>query len=61
MKKKIAFEETDRDGEEQLSVLIRQAGNEARLKKIEAMDHHFNKLRDVIAEVVSRKQGSLPT
>ena len=53
--------ETDRDaGEEQLMALIKQAGDEARMKKSEAMKQHFNKLRDVIADAASHKQRSLP-
>ena len=48
-------------GEEQLTVLIKQAGDEARLRKREALDRHFKMLRAVIAEGVSRRQESIPT
>jgi hypothetical protein len=48
-------------GEEQLTVLIKQAGDEARVRKREALDRHFKMLRAVIAEGVSRRQESIPT
>lgn len=48
------------DGEEQLAVLINQAGEEARVRKREAMDRHFKRLREVIAESVPRRQESIP-
>ncbi len=47
-------------GEEQLAVLIKQAGDEARARKREALDRHFNMLRTVIAEGVSRRKESIP-
>ena len=47
-------------GEEQLTVLIKQAGDEARARKREALDQHFKMLRAVIAEGVSRRKESIP-
>lgn len=47
-------------GEEQLAVLINQAGEEARVRKREALDRHFKRIREVIAESVSRRQESIP-
>jgi len=47
-------------GEEQLAVLINQAGEEARLRKRKALDRHFKRIREVIAESVSRRQESIP-
>ncbi len=46
-------------GEEQLFTLIKQAGEEARLKKREAMEQHFNKLRNIIIEATARKKSPL--
>ncbi|MFC2140761.1 hypothetical protein ACFLQP_00505 [Acidobacteriota bacterium] len=48
-------------GEEQLTVLIKQAGDEARARKREALERHFKMLRAVIAEGVSRRKESIPT
>ena len=48
-------------GEAQLFELIKQAGNEARARKREAMARHFHRLQASIEEVVSRKQDSVPT
>ncbi len=41
--------------EEQLKGLIKQAGDEARARKQEAMNRHVEKLRVVIAEAISRR------
>jgi len=46
-------------GEEQLSILIKQAGNDARLHKQEAMSRHFEKIRSVIIEAKSRQEWTL--
>jgi len=46
-------------GEEQLSILIKQAGDDARARKREALDQHFKMLRDVIEEGVSRRKESI--
>jgi hypothetical protein len=48
-------------GEEQLTVLIKQAGDEARARKRKALDRHFKMLRAVVAEGVSRRKESIPT
>ncbi len=48
-------------GEEQLTVLIKQAGDEARVRKREALDRHFKMLQAVIAEGVARRKESIPT
>jgi len=47
-------------GEEQLAVLINQAGEEARSRKRKALDRHFKRIREVIAESVSSRQESIP-
>jgi hypothetical protein len=46
-------------GEEQLSILIKLAGNDARLRKQEAMFRHFEKIRAVINEAKSRQEWTL--
>ncbi len=43
-------------GEEQLSLLIKQAGDESRARNREAMERHMEKLRAAIAEGVARWQ-----
>lgn len=48
-------------GEKQLTVLIKQAGEEARLRKREALERHFKMLRTVIAEGMARRKKSIPT
>ncbi|MEA2082845.1 MAG: hypothetical protein U9O82_01110 [Thermodesulfobacteriota bacterium] len=54
--------DTDQEaGEEQLFELIKQAGNEARIRKQEAMARHFDRLRAAIAEGILRKQDSALT
>ena len=47
--------------EEQLFQLIKQAGEDARSRKREAMARHINKLQAVISEAVSRKNNSVST
>lgn len=49
------------EGEEQLSILIKQAGDEARMRRNKALEKHFNKLKEVVAEAVSHQQTSVPT
>ncbi len=49
---------TDETGEEQLSKLIKQAGDEARKKKKKAIALHYKKLKAVIAEGVARRQNT---
>jgi hypothetical protein len=46
-------------GEEQLAALIKQAGEEARGRKREALDRHFKMLQTVIAEGFSRRKDSI--
>lgn len=46
-------------GEEHLSILIKQAGNDARSRKQEAMSRHFEKIRAVINEAKSRQEWTL--
>ncbi len=48
-------------GEEQLNALIKQAGDEARLRKRKALERHFKMLRSVVAEGMSRRKESIPT
>jgi F0F1-type ATP synthase membrane subunit b/b' len=45
--------------EEQLTALIKQAGDEARMKKREIMAQHFNKIQNLIKEAISRKHRTL--
>ena len=47
--------------EKRLATLIKQAGDEARARKREALAWHFKKLQTVIGEAVSRQQDSMPT
>ena len=47
--------------EDRLTVLIKQAGDEARARKREALALHFKKLQTVIDEAVSRRQDSIST
>jgi dsDNA-binding SOS-regulon protein len=54
------YKKHQESGEEQLAALIKQAGEEARARKREALDLHFKKLRAVIAEGVSRWKNSTP-
>ena len=51
----------DEEEEEQLFQLIKQAGEDARSRKREAMARHINKLQAVISEAVSRKNNSVST
>lgn len=56
------FDPNDRNqeaGEEQLSIMIRQAGNDARSRKREALTHHYEKLRAVIIEAKSRQHETV--
>ena len=48
------------DGEEQLAILISQAGEEARARKREALDRHFKRIQEAIAEGMSRRQKPIP-
>lgn len=43
-------------GEEQLTHLIKQAGEEARARKEKAFSNHFRMLKTVVAEGVSRRK-----
>jgi len=59
-----AFDSNDKNqetAEERLAALIKQAGDEARARKREALAWHFKKLQTVIGEAVSRQQDSIPT
>jgi len=47
--------------EKQLFQLIKQAGEDARSRKREAIARHINKLQAVISEAVSRKNNSVST
>ena len=46
-------------GEEQLSILIKLAGNDARSYRRETMSRHFEKIRAVINEAKSRQEWTL--
>lgn len=56
-----ADDKNQETAEKRLTVLIKQAGDEARTRKCKAMTRHFNKLHTVISEAVTRQQNSLPT
>ena len=45
-------------GEEQLSRLIKQAGEEARAKKKKILALHYKRLKEVIAEGVACRQNN---
>ncbi len=49
------------EGEDQLSLLIKQAGNEARNHRKKIMNEHFDKLNKVIKQALSRIQITTPT
>jgi len=58
------FDSNDKNqetAEKRLAALIKQAGDEARARKREALAWHFKKLQTVIGEAVSRQQDSIPT
>ena len=46
-------------GEEELNELIKQAGNEARSRKKEALARHLKKLQAAVAEGVARRKNPL--
>jgi len=48
------------EGEDQLSLLIKQAGSEARNRRKKVMDEHFDKLNKIIKQAVSRIQVTIP-
>ena len=50
--------EIDETGEEQLSQLIKQAGEKARAKKKKILALHYKKLKEVIAEGVTCRQNN---
>jgi|SaaInl8_200m_RNA_FD_contig_41_2310581_length_470_multi_2_in_0_out_0_1 hypothetical protein len=52
-------EKYEEAGEEQLAALIKEAGEEVRVKRREAMANHFNRLGDIIRKATSPRQGSL--
>jgi len=49
------------DGEEQLSILIKEAGAEARNRRKKALEDHFEKLNKTIKDAASIIQVSVPT
>jgi len=49
------------EGEEQLFLLIKQAGNEARNRRKKVLDDHFKKLKAVIKNAASCQKESIPT
>ncbi len=49
------------EGEEQLSILIKEAGDEARVRRKKAMDDHFEKLNKTIKDAASLIQLSVPS
>jgi hypothetical protein len=48
------------NGEEQLSELIKEAGDTARMRREKALNEHFKKLKKVIADA-AHQQISMPT
>jgi len=46
------------EGEEQLFVLIKEAGNEARNRRKKTLDEHFNKLNKIIKNAASHIQAT---
>jgi len=58
---KIKPDITDQEeGEEQLFLLIKQAGNEARNRRKKVLDEHFDKLKTVIKNAASCQKESIP-
>ncbi len=58
MKQEVNLIDKDQEtGEDRLTTLIKQAGDEARARKREALAQHFKKLQSVISEAVSRQQA----
>lgn len=49
------------EGEEQLEVLIKQAGEEARTRRNKALDEHSKKLKKAIKKAISQRQEPIPT
>ncbi len=47
------------EAEKHLSLLIHQAGEDARVRTKKILDEHFKKLNDMIAETVSSQKGTL--
>lgn len=61
MKLRLDPNDKNREAEEEhLTELIKQAGDEARARKKEALARHFNKIQAVITEALSSQQGSIP-
>ncbi|OEU76816.1 MAG: hypothetical protein BA872_05720 [Desulfobacterales bacterium C00003060] len=59
---KQGFDSDDKNqetAENRLAALIKEAGDEARARKREALAWHFEKLQTVIGEAVSRRQDSI--
>ncbi|VFM96751.1 MAG: hypothetical protein BECKG1743D_GA0114223_102275 [Candidatus Kentron sp. G] len=46
-------------GEEQLSALIKEAGEEARMKKRDVMARHYDRLRDAVNRAAAPKESAL--
>ncbi len=50
----------ERQDEEHLFQLIKQAGEDARVRKQKAMEQHVKKLHDVISKAISRRNNIAP-
>lgn len=62
MEKNLGTNDTDQNAaEEQLFELIKQAGDEARIRKKEAMARHFERLRAAVEEGVLQRRGPVST
>jgi vacuolar-type H+-ATPase subunit H len=60
MKKRSSKEnQIQEPGEEQLNELIKQAGNQARARKKDALIRHQKMLQDAVSEGVSRRKNLL--
>ena len=61
MKERLDLNDKNREAEEKhLTELIKQAGDEARARKKEALARHVIKIQAVITEALSSQQGSMP-
>lgn len=57
MEKRDNLDKSNREeGEEQLSALIHQAGNDARIRRKKALGEHLDRIRRVVTEAKSLNQ-----
>jgi len=48
------------NGEAELALLIKEAGNEARKRTKKMLENHFNKIKNIVSLAVSKQKESLP-